>query len=183
MVDRTRDPGAAADFMRIEASGWKGRGEGTAYARDPRKIDWFHEWSDYWGGTQRMKVLALNLGDTSIAMQYFIRAGDGIFLYRIAFDENYPKYGLGQMLLESALEFLFKETDADWLDACTDADNDFLLAMLPERRTTSTVLIGIGGVVDRTCVSATPTMSKAVVAQRRARERLARSVGSAATDG
>ena len=175
VVDRSDDPEAATDFMRIEASGWKGRDHGTAYARDPHKVAWFHEWCDHWGKSGRLTVLALNLGEISIAMQYFIRAGEGIFLYRIAHDESYPKYGLGQMLLESALELLFEENDALWLDACADPDNGFLLAMLPERRTTSNVLIGTGGRVDRALVSATPTMAKAVAAQRRARQRLVES--------
>ena len=31
VVDRTHDPEAMADFLRLEASGWKGRGDGTAY--------------------------------------------------------------------------------------------------------------------------------------------------------
>jgi hypothetical protein len=175
MVDRSLDPAAAADFLKIEASGWKGRDEGTAYARDPGKVAWFHEWCDYWGKAGRLIVLALNLGNTSVAMQYFVRAGDGIFLYRIAYDAGFPKYGLGQMLLESAMELLFKETDALWIDACTDPNSEFLLAMLPERRTTSTLLIGTGGLVDRTLVSATPAMARIVAAQRRARQKWARS--------
>jgi hypothetical protein len=175
MVDRSQHPEAATDFLMIEASGWKGRDDGTAYARDPQKVAWFYEWCDYWRASGRLTVLALHLGDTPIAMQYFIRSGDGLFLYRIAYDERFPKYGLGQMLLESAMAWLFQETDALWLDACTDPNNEFLLAMLPERRTTSMVLIGTGGMVDRTFVSATPTMSRAVVAQRRVRKRLVRS--------
>jgi hypothetical protein len=175
VVDRTKDPAAVADFLTIEASGWKGQGLGMALALDPRKVAWFHEWYAYWTETGRLTVLALNLGDTSIAMQYFIRAGDGIFVYRVAHDAGYPKYGLGQMLFESAMELLYKDTDAEWMDACTDPDNAFFLAMLPERRTTSMLLIGTGGLVDRACVSAMPTMSRVVAAQRQARQRWARS--------
>ena len=167
VVDRTHDPAAAADFLTIEASGWKGQGDGTAMARDPRKVAWFHEWCAYWIEAGRLTVLALNLGDTSIAMQYFLAAGEGIFVYRIAQDAGYPKYGLGQMLLESAMELLYGETDALWIDACTDPGNEFFLAMLPERRLTSMLVIGSGGVLDRSAVSAMPMMARAVAARRR----------------
>jgi hypothetical protein len=100
-------------------------------------------------------------------MQYFLAAGEGIFVYRIAHDAGYPKYGLGQMLLESAMEMLYGETDALWIDACTDPGNEFFLGMLPERRLTSMLVIGSGGVLDRSAVSAMPTMARAVAARRR----------------
>ena len=53
--------------------------------------------------------------------------------------------------------------------------NTFFFGMLPERRTISTILIGTGGIVDRSLVSALPTMTKLVVAEKRVRKRLARS--------
>ncbi|HEX4127225.1 MAG TPA: GNAT family N-acetyltransferase [Acidimicrobiales bacterium] len=100
-------------------------------------------------------------------MQYFVRSRGGIFLYRIAYDESYPKYGRGQMLLEAAMERLLEGTDALRLDACTDPNNEFLLAMLPERLTTTTILMGTGGSLDWTLVSDALTITRGVARLRR----------------
>jgi hypothetical protein len=172
LVDRTLDPAAAEDFLKMEVSGWKGQGHGSAYARDPDKVAWFQEWCERWIEAGRLVVLALNVGTTSIAMQYAILAGDGISLYRIAYDEGYAKYGPGAILLESVMERLLEQTDAAWLDSGTDPDNAFLLELLPERSTLSALLIGTGGAVDRTTVSAMPLMTRGVAGLRRVRQRL-----------
>lgn len=75
VVDRTHDPEAMADFLRLEASGWKGRGDGTAYPRDPAKVAWFRDWCQWWTSAGRVIVIAVNVGETSIAMLYCLRVG------------------------------------------------------------------------------------------------------------
>lgn len=186
VVDRTLDPAAASEFLKMEASGWKGRDEGTAYARDPAKVAWFHEWTDRWTKAGRLKVLSLNVGNTSIAIQYYLRAGEGLFLFRIAYDDSYAKYGPGGLLLESGMAIQLEQTDASWIDSSTDPDNAFLLEMLPERRTISMLLIGTGGTLDRTLVSAMPVMTRGVAELHRARQwskQLGRSRSSAGQSG
>ena len=169
VADRTHDPAAPEEFLKLEASGWKGRGHGTAFARDQAKIAWFHEWVDHWTQTGRVTLLALNIGDTSIAFRILLRAGEGLWLFRTAYDDNYAKYGPGSLLLESALATQFEQTEASWLDSNTDPDNSFLLEMLPERRTISMVLIGTGGTVDRRVISTMPMISRGVNEVRRIR--------------
>jgi hypothetical protein len=174
VVDRTHDPTAPEEFLKLEASGWKGRGHGTAFARDQAKIAWFHEWVDHWTQTGRVTLLALNVGDTSIAFRYILRAGEGSFLFRTAYDANYAKYGPGSLLLESVLAMQFEQTEAIWLDSSTDPDNSFLLEMLPERRTISMLLIGTGGTVDRRVISTMPIITRGVNELRRVRFELKR---------
>jgi hypothetical protein len=168
VVDRTHDPTAAEEFLKLEASGWKGRGHGTAFARDPAKIAWFHEWVDHWTQTGRVTLLALNVGDISIAFRYILRAGEGLFLFRTAYDADYAKYGPGSLLLESVLAMQFEQTEASWLDSSTDPDNSMLLEMLPERRTISMLLVGSGGTLDRTVISMMPFVTRCVAQLRRA---------------
>jgi CelD/BcsL family acetyltransferase involved in cellulose biosynthesis len=179
VVDRTHDPAAMAHFVRMEASGWKGRGEGTAYARDPAKTAWFRDWCQWWTSAGRLIVIAVNVGETSIAMLYCVRAGDGIFLYRTAYDDAYSKYGPGALLLEAVMDVLFKQTDATWIDSSTDPGNKINLEMLPERRSMAMLLIGTGGRVDRSLISAMPALTSGVSELRRLRERV-RAVGEKA---
>ncbi len=175
LVDRTLDPSAAEDFLVMEASGWKGREGGLALTRRPATVSWFREWHPIWVASGRLTILALNVGSVSVAMQYYVRANEGLFCFRIAFDDAYAKYKPGAMLMSMALSHLRDHTDAEWVDSSTDAGNTFFFGMLPERRTISTILIGTGGIVDRSLVSALPTMTKLVVAEKRVRKRLARS--------
>ena len=172
LVDRTLDPTMVTEFMRMEASGWKGRSGGSAIARTPEKIAWFKEWWEWWSKAGRLQGLALHLGDTPIAMQYSLLAGDGVFLFRTAYDDSYAKYGPGALMLQSVLEMLLNQTEAVWVDSCTDPQNEFLLKMLPERRTITMLLIGTGGMIDRRAVSSMPIMTRGVEELRRVRRRV-----------
>jgi CelD/BcsL family acetyltransferase involved in cellulose biosynthesis len=172
IVNRTLDPGAPADFLRMEVSGWKGRDEGTAYARDPAKVAWFQEWCDWWTSAGRLVVIAVNLGDISIAMLYCIIGGEGIFLYRTAYDDAYAKYGPGALLLEAVMEALLQEKGAQWIDSSTDPGNKINLEMLPERRSIAMLLVATGGRADRLAVSAMPALTRGVSELRRLRRRV-----------
>jgi hypothetical protein len=183
LVDRTLDPSATDDFITMEAAGWKGQGDGTAVGRDPVRVAWFHDWREWWVKAGRVTVYALNVGDKSIAMQYCVRAGEGIFLVRIAYDETYAKYGPGALLLESLMEALFTQSDAAWIDSCTDPNNAFMLQMLPEPRPVAMVLIGTGGAVDRGLISAMPAITRGVDELSRIRQRLRPTGRGAAASG
>ena len=181
VVERSTDSVAVEDFLTMEASGWKGREDGLAFARDPDKVAWFREWSVRWAATGRLIVLALNVGDVSIALQYFVRAGEGLFFFKMAYDPDYARYAPGAMLLASAFEYLLEQTDAQWIDSCADGGNRFVLDMFPERRKLSRLVIGTGGALDRRLVSALPLMTKVASGYRRTSTR--RSVISSSPSG
>jgi CelD/BcsL family acetyltransferase involved in cellulose biosynthesis len=169
MVDRTHDPTSCADFLAMEMTGWKAKQGGRAFARDPDTKAWFEEWYRLWVDAGRLIVLGLNVGSTPVATQVFVRAGEGLFCFRIAHDEAFSKYKPGAMLLSLAVEHLREHTDAAWIDSTTDKNNTFFLGMLPERRALARMVIGTGGVLDRGLVSGLPLMTKAVQWRRRAR--------------
>ena len=105
-------------------------------------------------------MIVVNVGKMSIAMLYCVGAGEGIFLYRTAYDDAYAKYGPGALLLEAVMEVLFKQTDATWIDSSTDQGNKINLEMLLERRSMAMLLIGTGGRVDRSLISAMPALKR-----------------------
>ena len=80
-----------------------------------------------------------------IAIEFFVRAGDGIFCFRGAYDDSYAKYGPGMMVFPDCMAYLLEHTDASWVDSATDKDNAFLLGIMPERRSLSMLYIGVGG--------------------------------------
>jgi hypothetical protein len=77
------------------------------------------------------------------------------------------------------MDVLFKQTDATWIDSSTDPGNKINLEMLPERRAMAMLLIGTGGRVDRSLISAMPALTSGVSELRRSRERV-RAVGEKA---
>jgi len=174
LAERTLDPSAVDEFLRMEASGWKGRDGGRAFARWAETTAWFRDWHECWTAAGRVHVLSLEVGDASIAMQYFVRAGAGLFYFRTAYDEEYGRYAPGAVLLTLAMQHLFEHTDAEWLDSSTNKNNGFLLEMMPELRHIEMLLIGAGGALDRRLVAALPAMTNAAAARRKARERLAK---------
>jgi CelD/BcsL family acetyltransferase involved in cellulose biosynthesis len=174
LVDRSLAPGACDDFMAMEIAGWKGREGGHAFARYPNMAEWFREWHRCLVAGGRATLLSLEAGSHPVAMAYVVRAGDGLFCFRIAFDEAYAKYGPGPMLLSSALTYLRDTTDAAWFDSMTSKDNTFFLGLLPERRRLSRLFIGTGGTLDRALVSALPAMAKLSAASHQMRHRLVR---------
>ena len=171
LVERTLDPSVVDDFLHMEMTGWKGREGGLAFAKDDDKIAWFREWYERWSAAGRLVVLSLQAGDVPVAIEFFVRAGAGIFCFRGAYDDAYRKYSPGAIVLVECMEYLLKHTDALWMDSSTDKDSAFLLEFLPERRRLSGIYIGVGGVLDRRIVAALPTMNRFVATQRRLRER------------
>jgi hypothetical protein len=172
MVDRSLEPRACDDFLAMESAGWKGREGGHAFARYPNMAEWFMDWHRCLVANRRVALLSLNVGSHPIAMAYVVRAGEGFFCFRIAFDEAFAKYGPGPMLLSSALTFLRDTTDAAWFDSMTGKDSAFFLGLLPERRRLSRLFIGTGGRLDRAIVSALPAMTKIAAARRQLQRRL-----------
>jgi len=175
LVDRTADASAVDEFLHMEASGWKGRDAGTAFALDDHKVAWFREWRDRWAATGRLLTLSLQAGEETVAMQWYVWAGATVMCFRIAYDDRYAKFSPGSILFADVLEFLRDRTDAEELTVFTDRDNRFFLDVLPERRHVSMLLVGTGGPVDRVCVSALPTMGRMAARQRAVHTRLARS--------
>ncbi len=180
VVDRSLAPTACDDFLAMEMAGWKGRGGGHAFARYPNMAEWFRDWHARLVASGRVTLLSLDVGSRPIAMAYVVRAGEGLFCFRIAFDEEYAKFGPGPMLLSSALTLLRDTTDAAWFDSMTSKDNAFFLGLLPERRRLSGLFIGTGGTLDRSLVSALPAMTRLSAATHQLRKRLQRAPETAA---
>jgi len=74
-----------------------------------------------------------------------VRAGEGIFLFRGAYDETYARCGPGAMVVADSIEFLVENSDAQWLGSSTDKDDTFLLELLPKRRVIATLTSGWAG--------------------------------------
>jgi CelD/BcsL family acetyltransferase involved in cellulose biosynthesis len=153
LVDRAGDPEAIEDFLRLEASGWKGR-EGTALASRDDTAAFFREWAVRAASTGTLHVFCLGGSDKPVAIQCAVRLGDTLCLYRIAFDEEYARFGPGVLLTTALAEHFGRSMDLRVMDALSDPGNQHFLDLLPEARGYLNVMVGVGRTRDRLTVQA-----------------------------
>jgi hypothetical protein len=142
---RARTDGAAVDaFLRLEASGWKAhRPDGLAFWRHAATTKFFKAVCGPYLDDGRMWFLSLEENEAPVAMICCIRAGEGIFAYRTAYDEDLARFGPGVETFLAAMEHFDRETDACWFDTCSARDNQHLLGLFPDRRTMATVMFRV----------------------------------------
>jgi hypothetical protein len=148
LIDRSADPSAVDTLIAMEAAGWKAK-DGGALLSHPGEPKWFREMCDRFRSAGRLLLYTLQVGETIVAMQLMLRAGEGLFDLIMTYDEDYSRHSPGIQLILDFIDHFHDETDALWLDTCTYEDNETWLRMCPDRRTVSTVVLAVGGRVDR----------------------------------
>ena len=147
-VNRSADPLAVDQLIAIEAAGYKSKAGGDL-ASHPGEAEWFREMCDQFREEDRVILYSLQVSESVIAMQLMLRAGEGLFGLQTVFDEEYARFSPGIQLHVELIDRFHNETDAQWSDTCTYAGNKTLLHLYPDRRTFSTVLVAVGGPVER----------------------------------
>ena len=80
-------------------------------------------------------------------MKCNLRAGDAVFCFKIAFDEEFAKFSPGIQLELDNVE-RFHEGSA-WMDSCATPDHPMINRLWPDRRRIRTVLLPSPGAVGR----------------------------------
>ncbi|MGA2836374.1 MAG: GNAT family N-acetyltransferase [Acidimicrobiales bacterium] len=142
---RTRtDPDAIDAFLRLEASGWKGRDPGgLALRRQSGSAAFFDAVCRCHLDGGRMWFVSLEGDSGPIAMVCCLRGGDGVFAIRTAYDEDLARFGPGVEVFLAAMERFDRDTDARWFDSCSGPDNRHLLGLFPDRRALATMMFRV----------------------------------------
>lgn len=141
------------DFLRIEASGWKGDA-GSALACDNSTRTVFMD-SLMRGAKENALIRCeLTLNGTPIAMLVNFRAADGrtTFGFKTAIDAAFRKYSPG-VLLENAYFAILDNEDVTWCDSCAAADHPVMTKLWNGRRAIGRVSVAIGGSLRRAAFS------------------------------
>ncbi len=130
---------AVEAFLRLETAGWKGHDpHGLALGRTPATAAFFREACAAGLDRGRLFFLSLEGPDGPVAMICCVRAGEGLFAYRTAYDERLARHGPGVQLFLDAMAYFDRATDAAWFDTCTTPGNEHLLGLFPDRRRLAT---------------------------------------------
>jgi CelD/BcsL family acetyltransferase involved in cellulose biosynthesis len=115
--DESSDPDAAAHFLALESSGWKGE-RGTALANAGHGV-FFAELCAGFAQTGRLRLLSLATDERRVAMSCGLLAGDTTYEFKIGFDDAYRRFSPGIQLLIAAMD-QFHESGLARLDSCAD---------------------------------------------------------------
>ena len=85
-----------------------------------------------------------------------LRAAEGVFCLKIAFDERWRRYSPGAQLVLDHVSWFDRHSDAAWMDSCVQPDNELVNRLWPDRRRIVTLAIPAGsarGRVARAAIS------------------------------
>jgi CelD/BcsL family acetyltransferase involved in cellulose biosynthesis len=143
VVDRAGDPQAVDDFLALEAAGWKGD-EGTALASGPG-AGFFRAICRNFAEAGRLQMLALQAGDRTVAMQCCLIAGEGLFCFKIAYDEALARFSPGTQLMAETASAFHRRPELQWVDSCSKPNSEPIERLWPDRRRLATMLVpGVG---------------------------------------
>ncbi len=146
--NRTDYPEAVETFLRLEASGWKGK-EGTAMASEEGSADLFRSICAELSKTGRINLRSLEAGDRVAAMTCDISAGDTLFGFKSAYDEQLGRYSPGIQLQIDNFTAFHEQRDERLMDSCSEPTNEAANSLWPDRRPISTLVIGPSGLSGR----------------------------------
>jgi CelD/BcsL family acetyltransferase involved in cellulose biosynthesis len=143
-------------FLRLEASGWKGQERSALACREEQRA--FFESSALAAHARgRLMLLGLFLDARPLALKCNFLAGDGGFAFKIAFDERYAGFSPG-FLLEIDNVRRLHQRRLHWMDSCAEAEHAMINRLWPGRRIMATVLFATGRAPGTQLVSLMPLL-------------------------
>jgi hypothetical protein len=127
VTDVAELPRAFAEFLRIEASGWKGKtGARTAIELDASLVKFYLALIDELGPKGHIVINLLRVGSAIIAAQVCALVGETLYVLKLAYDESWSRVAPGNMLMEWVIQkasesrsfrFLNMVNDPSWFKA------------------------------------------------------------------
>lgn len=157
-VTRDSDPVPfIADFLELEARGWKGRGR-SAMRDDATTCALFEAYLR--GAHERGRLNAWSIGfdgaPLPIAMKMNLRTGRGAVAYKITYDETLAKYSPGVLLELVHIEWLHKYGAPEWVDSGAAAQHPMINHLWRHRLGIETVVSSTGDRAGTLAVAAFP---------------------------
>jgi CelD/BcsL family acetyltransferase involved in cellulose biosynthesis len=132
--DRSDDLEAREEFLRLEASGWKGEGgTGTAFAPIGHG-DLFLSLCERMAARDMLQLVSAEIGGRSVAMLCDLIAGDTVFTFKIAAEAELSKYSPGIQLSILYLDRFQSLPGIRRADSCAEPGNEMINRLWPDRR-------------------------------------------------
>ncbi|MGZ4185672.1 MAG: GNAT family N-acetyltransferase [Solirubrobacteraceae bacterium] len=140
VVDVTGDPAAVEELIEIEGASRLAAG-GMVLRSDPAYEVFFREMCAGFAAVGRLELLALRFGDQTLAIRCNLLADPGIFYFKVAYDEALAQFSPGIRLEVESFHQFHARAQSEWVDSCSDPNNETMNRMLPERRRLVTLVL------------------------------------------
>lgn len=132
--DRSEGPEAREEFLRLEASGWKGEsGTGTAFAPIGHG-ELFRRIAERMAGRGMLQLVSAEVDGRSVAMLCNLLSGDTAFTFKIGIDAELAKYSPGIQLEILYLDLFHSLPELRRADSCAEPSNTMINRLWPDRR-------------------------------------------------
>jgi CelD/BcsL family acetyltransferase involved in cellulose biosynthesis len=165
---------ALADYLMLEASGWKGRA-GTAARQSADVLHFVQSAIAALAAEQRVRIDRLTRGDMPLAAAITLRAGDRAWFWKIAYDEAHASASPGVQLTLDLTKQLLNDESFVQVDSCATADHPMIDHLWRERLALTDLLIapGTGSLAQFRVARHLETLRRAAIsAAKRMRDRL-----------
>ncbi len=120
-TDRSDLARGFAEFLDIEASGWKGaKGTGTAIKLHPELVRFYQSLIDEFCASREVMINGLIVDGKPIASQFCVKDDDTLYVLKLAYDEEWSRVAPGNMLLERVIEKGIRDKDFQYLNLVGD---------------------------------------------------------------
>lgn len=141
--DRAGSASAVEALIELEARSKLAR-RGTALAANEAHLEFFRGIAQNFSARGRFQLITLEADGQIVAALANLLAGDGIFCFKIAYDERFSRFSPGVQVLLEAVRLFHDETSAAWIDSCADANNAMINRLWSDRRELSIIAYGTG---------------------------------------
>jgi CelD/BcsL family acetyltransferase involved in cellulose biosynthesis len=131
---------AVEQFLELESKGWKGRSR-TALSCRPGHDQFFREMTRGFAEQGRLMFLSMEAGSQVVAQNTALVAGDGLFGFKRAYDEEFSRWSPGSLLDLDVLDWFHRSAPLAWLDTCSAPDDGTGSRAFGDRRPLCTVAV------------------------------------------
>lgn len=122
------------DFLRLEESGWKGRQQSAMSCHQHERL-FAEEVIRKAAAYGQLMMLRMQLDGETIAIKLnLMGASQGVFTFKIAYDEAYAPYSPGVLLEVENMYRVLDDLHLGWIDSCTTPDHPLFDHLWVERR-------------------------------------------------
>jgi CelD/BcsL family acetyltransferase involved in cellulose biosynthesis len=131
---------AVEQFLELESKGWKGRSR-TALSCRPGHDRFFREMTRGFAEQGRLMFLSMEAGSQVVAQNTALVAGEGLFGFKRAYDEEFSRWSPGSLLDLDVLDWFHRSAPLAWLDTCSAPDDGTGSRAFGDRRPLCTLAV------------------------------------------
>jgi len=137
-----------ADFLLLEAAGWKGS-EGAAFANTTPSEAFFRAIIAGAHDANTLDMLRIDVDGRAIAMLINFIRPPGSYSFKIAYDETFARFSPGVMIEIDNLKSILTDLQVEWMDSCAHENHPMINGLWMERRTLVQVSVPLKGLKRR----------------------------------